>query len=124
MSNVCRLLIIVFPFVFLACDSCKRTHEDPKKQFRSESEIQQGARNLLRSRLTFDEPKSNVIASFGAPRSQYEAANHELRLYYYFADNDMEAITNGLGGFVGFFNNDLLTRYEPIYIVTVSSKQR
>ena len=79
------------------------------------NEVEQKARNYLQPLLQIGDSQTNIIKRFGFPTYQYEAQNHESRMYFYFSDTNVEALAKGVGGFTGFFTGNQLTRWEPIY---------
>jgi hypothetical protein len=79
-------------------------------------QIDQKARGYLQPLLQSGDSTTNIIARFGAPFYQYETGMHEKAMYFDFPDNDHAALAAGVGGFTGFFTNNQLAHWEPIYV--------
>ena len=79
------------------------------------SNIEQKAREYLQPLLHIGDTTNSLIARFGAPFYQYETGEHELAMYFYFPDQDHAALAAGVGGFTGFFTNNQLSYWDPIY---------
>jgi hypothetical protein len=78
-------------------------------------EAERKAREYLQPLLHIGEPLTNIIARFGPPIDKSETPAKELVLYFMFRDNEEKAIAAEVGGFTGFFTNNVLTSWEPIY---------
>jgi hypothetical protein len=58
---------------------------------------------------------TNIIARFGPPVYRHETGMHELRMDFYFFDTNRVAAAAAVGGFTGFFTNNQLSDWLPIY---------
>ena len=78
-------------------------------------DLEVNAKNYLQPMLHIGDSSTNVMARFGLPISQYETGMHELCMYFMFSDTNHAATLAGVGGFTGFFTNNQLSHWEPIY---------
>jgi hypothetical protein len=76
---------------------------------------EQRARRYLEPQLHIGDTTTNLITKFGKPLRQDETGNHELVMDFFFPDTDQAALAAGVGGFTGFFTNNMLAHWEPIY---------
>lgn len=79
------------------------------------NEIEQTARSYLQPKLSNGESTTNIIAKFGKPFYQYETKSGELCMYFRFDEENKAALAAGVGGFTGFFTNNHLSHWVPIY---------
>jgi len=77
--------------------------------------LEQRARQYLEPQLHIGDTTTNLITKFGKPLRQDETQTHELVMYFFFPDTDRAALAAGVGGFTGFFTNNVLAHWEPIY---------
>ncbi len=100
------ILFIFFTLIFASCR--QKTKEEVKS-----IDLNVSARNYLQPMLQIGDYSTNIIARFGLPIRQYETGTHELCMYFLFSDTNHAA--TGVGGFAGFFTNNQLAHWEPIY---------
>jgi hypothetical protein len=111
MSTIIKFSLLALMATMLL--SCRRQSEQAPL---TADEIKQKARGYLQPLLQSGESTTNIIAKFGPPFYQYETGMHELAMYFHFSGHDHAALAAGVGGFTGFFTNNQLESWEPIYV--------
>ena len=106
-----QLLLFLIAGVLISCRQKQRSDQTNG----NDDLWDRNAKAYLQTRLQMGASTNAIIERFGVPINQYETATHELSLYFYFSRNDHEANRAGVGGFVGFFTNNQLERWEPVY---------
>ena len=111
---IAPMVICIFAFL-IAMTSCgkKPVDDSYKKKY---SDVEQEARKSLQPLLHSGESITNLISRFGSPINKSELANGELTLDFLFSSEQEKSIQSAnVHGFVGWFTNNQLIRWEPIF---------
>ena len=110
-----RLAIVKMVILsFILMSSCTPNKNSPyNKEYLN---VEQKARIAIQPMLRIGESTTNIISQFGSPIDTCELNSGELRLDFVFSSRNTKLFqANGVHGFVAWFTNNQLVRWDPIF---------